>query len=556
LGASAIGIRQDCFNDAKSISGRMKLGFQERISTNLFLLAGILILGAVLRLYHANQPFVDIFSWRQASTAMMASNFYHKSWNILYPEVDWNGPHPGYQGREFQTVTYLAALLYVVLRQHDWIGRAVASCFGLWGIFALYSLVRRVWDDQRALLSAAVLAVMPGAVFIDRSFLPDPAMVALATTSVWMFVAYFQTQGTRLLVAGGAVGAWALLSKLGALIVGFPILYSAINSLRFRHRLNARTAALGAVIGLLVMLPAALYYAWAIHLGSSYPPYHIAGQGNWPWNDGLQRWLSEKYFLPPLIHHCDAWLWTKPVAVLVLIGGIVPLLRRWRQANGLDAPHRDAVLDLQWLFHWWFVGFVLFYLIGAKELVSNPWNLHILNPAAAAFAGSALGQIGSVVAKIVRGRGGTLLKGTVVLFCLITILVWGQLRIAPLYGRQQLGYELGLALRQVSAPSDLVITIPSWFGDPIALYYSQRRGWAFPLPMADYLPSDDRESIKMFEQLRAEGARWLGIVAPQRARLKRRHPLLLAHFERTCRLVRTDRNCSIYSMMPEEANSH
>jgi hypothetical protein len=522
---------------------------------NHVLLIAILVLGAALRLEKVNQPFVDNFSWRQASTAMMASNFYHTSWNILYPEIDWNGPHPGYQGREFQTVTYIAALLYVVLGQHDWIGRALASGFGLWGIFALYSLVRRVWDDQRALLSAAVLAVMPGAIFIDRSFLPDPAMVALATTSVWMFVAYFQTQRTRLLVAGGAIWAWALLSKLGALIVVFPILYSAINSLRFRHRLNARTAALAAVVGMLVMLPAALYYPWAIHLGSSYPPYHIAGQGNWPWNDGLRQWLGEKYFLPRLIHHCDAWLWTKPVAVLVLIGAIVPLLRRWRQAPDHDAPRGDVALNLQWLFHWWFAGFVPFYLIGAKELVSNPWNLHILNPAAAALAGSALAQIGSSLAKIVRGRGGTLLKATVVLFCLITILIWGRLRLVPLYGRQQLGYELGLALRQVSAPGDLVVTIPSWFGDPIALYYSQRRGWAFPLPMADYLPSDDRESIKMFEQLRAEGARWLGIVAPQHARLKRQHPLLVSHFERTCRVVRSDRKCVVYSIMPAAQDS-
>ncbi|HEX3232277.1 MAG TPA: hypothetical protein VHQ95_25085, partial [Pyrinomonadaceae bacterium] len=89
---------------------------------NIFLLGGILVVGALLRFNNITQPFTDAFSWRQASTAMMASNFYHRSWNIFYPEVSWTGPGPGYQGREFQTVSYIAALLYILVGEHDWVG--------------------------------------------------------------------------------------------------------------------------------------------------------------------------------------------------------------------------------------------------------------------------------------------------------------------------------------------------------------------------------------------------------------------------------------------------
>src|SRR5215468_9304090 len=130
--------------------------------------------GVVLRLEHVAEPFVDKFSWREASTAMIAQNFYRGHWNILYPEVDWGGPGPNYQGREFQTVTYVAALLYNIFGQHEWVGRCVTIAFGLWGIFALYQLVRRVWDEERALVSAGLVSVLPGAVVIERSFLPDP----------------------------------------------------------------------------------------------------------------------------------------------------------------------------------------------------------------------------------------------------------------------------------------------------------------------------------------------------------------------------------------------
>jgi hypothetical protein len=90
-------------------------------------------------------------------------------------------------------------------------------------------------------------------------------------------------------------------------------------------------------------------------------------------------------------------------------------------------------------------------------------------------------------------------------------------------------------------------------GDPIVIYYSQRRGWLFPPPpVVDVtaLPEDDRESIQTFEKLRARGAAWLGIVGPQQMRLRREHPLLLAHFERTCCLYQRNPKWFIYSIIP------
>src|SRR5258708_1109927 len=179
----------------------------------------ILLVGAGLRLEHVTQPFVDKFSWRQVSTAMMAQNFYRGQWNILYPEVDWGGPGPNYQGREFQTVSYAAAILYNAFGQHEWVARSVTVAFGLWGIFALYQLIRRAWDDERALVGAALMAVLPGAVFLERSFLPDPGMVALVITSLWLLVAYCQTEKVHYLVLSTVVGCLGILTKIPGMIV-------------------------------------------------------------------------------------------------------------------------------------------------------------------------------------------------------------------------------------------------------------------------------------------------------------------------------------------------
>ena len=196
---------------------RRRLAFDLTSSALFTLQIGvILIVAAILRFNYINQPLTDVFSWRQTSTAMMADNFFRRDWNILFPEVSWNGPGPSYQGREFQTVSYLAALFYTVFGEQDWIGRTIAALFGVWGVFALYQLVRRAWDEIHAIAAATVLSLLPGAIFIDRSFLPDPAMVALVTTCVWMSVAYFQTEKLSYLVLASITGILGFLTKIYA----------------------------------------------------------------------------------------------------------------------------------------------------------------------------------------------------------------------------------------------------------------------------------------------------------------------------------------------------
>ena len=530
-----------------------------RISRNALLLTGILVLGAALRFNNVTQPFTDSFNWRQTSTAMMASNFYHKSWNIFYPEVNWTATSPGYQGREFQTVGYIAALLYLAAGEHDWIGRGVAVLFGLWGIFALYQLVRRVWDEEHALLSAAVMAVLPGSIFIERSFLPDPGMVALMTTSIWMLVAYLQTDRLRFLLLAGVIGAWGVLTKLPGLVVSFAMLYATLTTLRHRHELDRRKIAVIGIVAALALIPVALYYLWAVHLGRSYPPYHIAGEGNWIWNQGLKQWLDQDYFFPRLSRHFNNWLWTEPIIILVVLGIVFPFFgfARWERSQNSVSGRVTAggSVKAPWLFHWWLLGMLPYYLIGAQELVDNPWNFHIIDPAAAALSSYAIITISSLIAKMVRPSAEVLVKQGIIAASLILIGVLGTMRLKRVYyPAAKNDYELGLALRQVSQPHDLVVTMATVLGDPIVIYYSHRRGWLFPppSPSRDFieLPEDDGESIRAFEELRTEGARWFGIVAAQHKKLQQKHPLLLAHFERTSHLYRCDPRWRIYFIIP------
>ena len=491
-------------------------------------LALIVVLGAALRLQAIDQPFTDAFSWRQTSVAMMADNYYRTSWNILFPEVNWYGPGPGYQGREFQTVSYSAALLYLVLGQHDWIGRSIAMIFGLWGIVALYLLVRRVWGQAHALAAAGVMAVLPGAVIVERSFLPDPAMVALVTTTAWLFVAYLQTERARYLALAALVGAWGFCTKVPGLIVGLPLLYATF-ALLGRRAFAPRRLLAFALFALAALVPVVAYYQWARYLANSYPPYHFAGDGNWVWHAGPGRWLAQGYFVARLRQHFLGWIWTWPV-LLMVVGGL--LIR-----PPMAQPAEGEVRRPRWIFHVWLLAGLIYYAIGAQELVENPWNFHILSPAAAALAGHAIVSLAALLAR----RTHPLAMAGLPAAALALVVLIGQPALAPWYKAYSAeSHALGLALSQLSQPGELVVTVGHDYGDPVPIYYSGRRGWGFPPADLSYawneLPEDDQAARAMLDDLRAKGADWLGIVGEHRDEIWQEHPELAAHIERTCEL--------------------
>lgn len=545
------------FHRLRSISGFSSLFITPQILV-------ILAVATLLRLYLLRQPYIDAFSWRQSSTAMIAENYSRNGWNIFYPEVSWSGPGPSYQGREFQTVSFIAALLYEIVGKQDFVGRAVAVMFGALGIFALYQLVRRVWDERRATATAAVMAVLPGSVFIERSFLPDAAMVALVTTSFWLLVEYLKTERRAYLLLAGVIGAWGFCTKLSGLIVGLPMAY-AIIAMTGKKRLLARSrlAAIG-LFALLALAPVIAYYLWARHLAASYPPYHFAGSGNWLWDDGARVWWDQGYFLTRLGHNFNGWIWTLPVIILVLIAlflrpekkQLASELTRGESSSS-DSPSSDSP-GAPWLFHWWILASIFFYIIGAKELVNNPWNFHIINPAAAALAATAILWIANRVKRVTH----PLASPAIIILLFAAIVFWGQKGLSFMYypyaGESR---EMGLALRQVTEPGALVVTMANDPGDPVAIYYSRRRGWVFPPARPGkawgVLPEDDNESITLFEELRAGGAGWLGIVEKHMNEMAERHPRLALHIQRTCELKQANSAYTVYRILnPGEIAEH
>lgn len=530
----------------KAPAGRVGFLKTRLPAAQCILLLVILVIGGLFRLYWIDQPFVESHGWRESSTAMMAENIFHR-WNVFYPEINWDGPGPSYNGREFQTVTLLAAVLYAFFGQMDWVGRLVGVVFGVWGIFALYKLICLIWDREHAIIGAAMMAVFPGSIFIDRQFLPDPALVALTTTGCWLFLAYLRSERPFHLALAVALSALAFLTKITGLSVAIAMVYAArsVGSSKPRSTITPRILT---IAGLLTIAPVMLYYTWAWHLSRTYPPYHFAGEQGFIWSAGVSTWLHEQYYLPNLYSHLKN-IWTRLGLVLVVVGLLLKP-QHWVAAD-TTVPQASRSTGAEWFFHYWLLAAGgIYYLIGADHLVNQPYNFHLFDPPAAALAGHAIVTLGSQVKRYV----GRYVSQVCVMIIVMVIAVSGYSTLKAWYQPiSESGYKMGLALRQATKPGDLVVTFTDILGSPIAIYYSRRHGWVFPpaytwqeitVDWEDVIQTE--QAISWLRELRAKGARWVGIVRHQKDRIWRLNPDLAAYLQRDFELHKEQSEYSIY----------
>lgn len=457
----------------------------------------LMALAFAMRIWWVREPLVDSYSWREASTAMMADNFRLGSWNIFYPEVNWVGRGPGYQGREFQLLSYTTAVLHSLFGWHDWFGRLVAICFSMITIFSLHRLVAVIWDVRHAHAAALVYAIMPAAVTIDSSFLPDPAMLSLVTLGVWLFTEYWLAgRGKWLLLFSTLAFTLGVLGKLPGIAAGAVPFYLVIVA-GLRNGWKGQVPAILAMFLSLGLIVA--YYSWAIYLGATYPPYHVAGSG-YIWDEGFRKFLADRFYVADLLRIARWWYYGIPLMVAFAVG-------LWTAPPEGVSDRFLAAVPFVWL-----GSFCLLYAAGASEITNNPWNFHILSIPFAIFAGRGLVFVTELSGAQFNSAGG-LLRAALIATVVAVGTTW------PLVNSIKTpkswdGLTLGRALGDLKKTDELAVLISPDVGDPVALYYARTKGWVFP-PGGDGIAwslfyDTDEEAVAALEQLRSEGAVWFG----------------------------------------------
>jgi 4-amino-4-deoxy-L-arabinose transferase-like glycosyltransferase len=439
-------------------------------------LVGLSLLALTVRLIKISQPYVDEWSFKQGTIAMIAENFYRNGFNIFYPQINWAGSAAGYIGTEFPLVPFLASLLYVPFGVHEWIGRSVSVVFSVLSLPFFYLLVRKISNERSAAFAAAIYALAPLSIFASRSFMSDMTSLSFSVVALYLFSEWLERSNhLGLFLSTAVTTALAILIKAPAVIIGLPLLYMAWEEhgwqLVFKPKLWAFAA-------LALLFPIAWYvHAYLITL--SYPPHQFAG------SDGLT--LMDLHFYAFIVQR----LITSSLTPLVIAGMIGGLL--------LPSPAKYGRL-----FHWWLLALCFFVLIAGLGN-RHPWYQLPAVPIAAALAGRAFDYLLRRLGALTRSKV-TEFCGGAVLFAAVAAVSY--MYVKPLYDPWATPLrKAGHKIDRIAPVDALAVFVVD--GDSSGIYYSRRKGW-HAFDDSDWgSPLDSEQAIMELEKLRKRGAGYL-----------------------------------------------
>ncbi|MEK7571702.1 MAG: hypothetical protein AAB553_05510 [Patescibacteria group bacterium] len=162
----------------------------------IIILACILLLSFLLKLYRFDGPIADWHSWRQADTSAVSRNFVQHGYDILHPRFDDLSNIPsgvdnpeGYRFVEFPLYNLAQAGLFDFIgffSLEEW-GRLVSIFASLLAILFIYFIVSRHSNQAIGLLSAGFYSFIPYNIYYSRTILPDTSMVMAILGGILFF---------------------------------------------------------------------------------------------------------------------------------------------------------------------------------------------------------------------------------------------------------------------------------------------------------------------------------------------------------------------------------
>jgi len=458
------------------------------------LLGSVIVSGFLLRFRYLTSGLVESHSYRQADVAMIASNFYRNGFDIFHPQIDWAGSFPGYIGMEFPLVPYLMALMYALFGEHLFLGRLLSIGFFALSTAFFYLLVRSYFTIRIALFSMVFFVFSPLSIFFSRTLISDNAMLCFSIGAIYLFSQWTKTVKTRYFIISLIVTMLALLVKIPAAFIGLPIAYLAWYKYGWSFLKMTRLW----IFGLIVFIPSLLWYAHAFNLSRNYFPFHMVAERRWLWYSGLEIFLDLTY-LKIVFARLTVFLLT-PIGLLMAIAGSI-----------LTVRNKPAT----YVFHWWAVGFLVFFIIGFPGQRHEYYHLQLLPVVslfAALFCDELMKSRGAFKSKIlVPGLRTALVIGFIGTF-LVSSLAIVETRYHSTVDK--ILYEGGLSVQSV-VPENAIILAADW-GNPVLIKASKRRGWHFP-GSETYRDHDSDWSVSLLEKMRGQGASYF--VAPVKINL-------------------------------------
>ena len=525
------------------------------------LVALLILLTLASRGIRLNAAYLDHHSHRQTDVATIARNFYQVDPNILYPQVNWRADAPNYIESTFPLLPWLTGLGYRVTGEQPWVGRGLAALFAALEVVALFGLVSLYWGQVAGFLAALFMALSPMAVYFGRALIDDTPSMALAVAGLWGIAAWARGERRWRLALGLLAITLALMVKIVAVYVYFPLLvvvwqrYGVLLSAKTREetleptlRVSSRAFAdrirvlfrsiLTAVkspgawaILLLPLIPTAAWYLWAADLGRQYLSFGIGGPTS---NETVVKWGSLAFVLSwPFIQRIagrviEALLTPAGVAPLALGVALACFRTDAHAAGDTTAPTGENVRSNDFsrsaratatkvattnppifragalVFFAMLLGVLAYVAVsGTAQWIHNYYQLPI-GLALAPFVGLGLAALRGSDRRFRKRR-----SLSVVALGLLLLLAAFSARLLPDYYLDWQGWITHEAelVQGITAADETVVTIV-WDNDPTLLYHVHRPGW-----VVDYL---DPRAVDQVPRYLALGAKALVIQEAQR----------------------------------------
>ena len=416
----------------------------------------IILLAVLFRLYHINFPVLGWHSWRQSDTATIARNFFYNGFNILHPQINWNGNGTGYVESEFHIYPFIVSLFYAVFGINDMYGRIISIIFSLFTIYGIYLLVRKIMNESTALWSSFIYAILPLNIFYSRAFMPESTMLMCSVYSIYFFSEWIDKENLKYLILTWLFTSLAILIKIPALYLGLPLAFLAIQKYRYKAFSNYKLW----LLAFFVLLPVFLWYYHAHQLflnnGATFGIWEF-GTDKW---GNFNLWIDPKFYEAIFVIVIPERLLTYPGTILFLIGLFIK--RKYPQEK---------------LFDFWLIAVIIYFFIVAEGNMQHEYyQLPFVIPVCV-FIGKVMGKALSFVnfrTKFPENK----IQSSLALVCLFLIIVLSFLRVQNFMKSEDWNspvFKIANDVKSNSNKTDLIITISN--GDPVYLYHCDRIGW-------------------------------------------------------------------------------
>lgn len=312
-----------------------------------YLIIAVFIFILLLRLYKiTNQP-LDYSSWRQSDTDSIARNFVEYKFNILYPQLNYDGAMPNYVQLEFQTTTFIIALLYKLFGYSAIIGRSVPIAFFMGSCYFLYLCVKKRSGVNAAILSVLFYGILPVNIVFSRNIMPESALMFFTLGAIYYFLSWIDDNKLKHYILSAFFTMMAVATKIPAALIGLPMIYLAAKKYKLKIFKNPYII----IFPILVLVLPYIYFKW---LGTVSEQSFVNGIGN---NIILPNFLTSIFKRDNLLYLSSQFsdkIFTVPGIILFSIGLVIKKTKEeyyyyiWLLAACLHCIFIDAVIHLDY----------------------------------------------------------------------------------------------------------------------------------------------------------------------------------------------------------------